>query len=486
MIKLNIIIIAAEVAPFSKAGGLGDVARSLPKALKRRGHNVTVITPLHGIIDIKKHGIKKIGNDIPFEISKKKTAQFDYWKGYLMHGLPVYFIDKKEYFSSLKTIYNAKKTNERFFFFDLAAIKLIELLNIAPDIIHCNDWHTGLIPHFVKKRFKKSENLNNAAMVYTIHNLAFQSGHAKEGEEDDGYSKLPEFNNEKGIKKINFAKRAIINSDIINTVSEQYAKEIMTKKFGEDLNRILKNREDRVFGIVNGIDYDIFNPKKDPEIKQNYDHRSLDKKIINKLDLQKKFSIPQNKNIPLIGIVTRITEQKGFDLLMQISDDVLKQNVQLTIAGSGDKKYESFFKKLAKKYPDKVGAHLEFSTEKASQIYAGSDIFLMPSRFEPCGLGQLISLRYGSVPVVHAVGGLVDTIVDYNPKTGEGNGFVFNEYSPRQFLIALVRAIETFQHEKIWNNLVRAGMKQSHSWEIPAEKYEKLFNKAIKIKKNNS
>ncbi|MAG29036.1 starch synthase [bacterium] len=485
--KLKIVTISAEVAPFSKAGGLGDVARSLPKALKRKGHKVIAISPLHGVIDPKKHKLKKLGNDIPIKMDETKTLSFDYWRGYLMEDLPVYFIDRKSYFSGFKTIYGTKISNERFFFFNLAAIKLIELLNLAPDIIHCNDWHTGLIPYFIRKRFKKSEYISKAATVYTIHNLAYQSGHAKNTlkKPDDADSRLPRFTDTDALKGINFAKRAIVNSDLINTVSEQYAKEIMTPKFGEDLNRILKNRINRVFGIVNGIDYDIFNPKKDPDIKKHYSHRSLGDKVANKLDLQKKFKLPKNKDIPLLGMVTRITEQKGFDLLMKIADDLLAQDIQLVLAGSGDKTYENFFRKLQKKYPKKVGAHLEFDTKKAVQIYAGSDIFLMPSRFEPCGLGQLISMRYGSVPLVHAVGGLVDTITDYDPKTKKGNGFVFNEYDPKQFLIAVIRAIETYQHNEAWKKLVITGMKQSHSWEIPAEKYAELFRRAIKLKNHN-
>ncbi|PIP67361.1 MAG: hypothetical protein COV79_05540 [Parcubacteria group bacterium CG11_big_fil_rev_8_21_14_0_20_41_14] len=485
--KLRIVTIAAETAPFSKAGGLGDVARSLPKALKRNGHKVIAITPLHGVIDIKKNGLKKLGNDIQVEMDETKTLSFDYYKAYLMDGLPIYFIDRKEYFFNFKTIYGTKVANERFFFFNLACLKLIELLNIKPDIIHCNDWHTGLIPYFLKKRFQKSECLKHSASVYTIHNLAFQMGSDKGAGKkiDNGYSRLPRFADKSGILGINFAKRAIVNADIINTVSEQYAKEIMTPKFGEDLNRILKNRKDRVFGIVNGIDYSIFNPKKDKEIKTNYDYRSIDKKEENKTYLQKIFKLPQNKDIPILGMVTRITEQKGFDLLMQIADDLLAQDIQIVIAGTGEKKYEDFFKKLQKKYPKKVGAHLEFSTKKAVEIYAGSDIFLMPSRFEPCGLGQLISMRYGSVPVVHAVGGLVDTVTDYDPKKAEGNGFIFKEYESSQFLIAVIRAIETYQHKDAWKKLVQKGMKQSSSWEIPAEKYSALFKKAIKFKKEN-
>jgi starch synthase len=482
--KLTIVTIAAETAPFSKAGGLGDVARSLPKAIKRDGHTVIAITPLHGVIDVKKHKLKKMGNDIKIQLDDTKTLEFDYYKGYLMNGLPVYFIDRKSYFSGFKTIYGTKIANERFFFFNMAALKLIEILGVKPDIVHCNDWHTGLIPYFIKKRFKKSEYLSNTATIYTIHNLAFQMGSTKGAGKkiDDGYRRLPRFKDKDGVIGINFAKRGIVNADIINTVSEQYAKEIMTPKFGEDLNRILKNRADRVFGIVNGIDYGVFNPKTDKEIKQNYDHRSLDKKQANKTYLQKMFKLPKEKDIPVLGMVTRITEQKGFNLLMEIADDLLEQDIQLIIAGTGEKKYENFFKKLAKKYPKKVAAHLEFSTKKAVEIYAGSDMFLMPSRFEPCGLGQLISMRYGSVPIVHAVGGLVDTVTDYNPKTEKGNGFVFKKYDSKDFLISTVRAIETYKHENAWKKLVQIGMKQSHSWEIPAEKYEELFHKAIKTK----
>ena len=478
---LTIVSIAAEVAPFAKAGGLADVARSLPKALKRLGHRVIVITPLHGVIDVKKHEIKKTGNDVPLVIDETTNMEYDYWRGFLMRDLPVYFIDRKEYFSGLKTIYRSEKPNERFFFFCMSALNLIQNLGIKPDIIHCHDWHTGLVPHFARKRFKKNPDITKAALVYTIHNLAFQMGSKEsKGSKDDGHKLLPRFKDKEAIKKINFAKRAIINSDIINAVSEQYAKEIMTPKFGEDLHRILKNRKDRLFGIVNGIDYNDFNPKKDEQIKQRYDHNSLDKKNVNKTYLQKIFKLPQDKNIPVLGMVTRITEQKGFDLLMKIADNLMEQDIQLVIAGTGEKKYEDFFKKLQKKYPKKVGAHLKFDTKKAVEIYAGSDIFLMPSRFEPCGLGQLISLRYGSVPVVHAVGGLVDTVENYDPKKEQGNGFVFRKYSSLEFLTAIIRAVETYKHDKVWKKLVKKGMRQSHSWEIPAQKYESLYKKAIK------
>lgn len=477
---LNIISISAEVAPYSKAGGLGDVGRSLPKALSRLGHNVTVITPLHGVIDIAEHGLKKIGNDVDIAMDETASLQFDYWRSHLLPKLPVYFIDRKEYFSGLKTIYQSDKPAERFFFFCLAALRLVEILELKPDIIHCHDWHAGLVPYFARKRFKSSAGIERAAMLFTIHNLFYQG---QEPDNDDGHSRLPRFAQKEAIKKINFAKRGIIYADLINTVSEQYAQEIMTPKFGEDLHRILKNRKARLYGVVNGIDYNDFNPENDPAIKQSYAAGSLEGKIANKLDLQKSFNLPIRKDAPVLGIVSRITEQKGFDLLMEIADRLLEKDLQLVIAGKGQEKYERFFVALQKKNPEKVGALLQFDTKAAARIYAGSDLFLMPSRFEPCGLGQLISLRYGSVPVVHSVGGLADTVTDYNPKTGKGNGFVFAKYDAVEFLTAIVRALETFRHEAAWKKLVVAGMRQSHSWEIPARKYLTLYRKAVRLRR---
>lgn len=486
--SLKIVSIAAETAPFSKAGGLGDVARSLPKALKRLGHEIITITPLHGVVDKKEHGLKKITNDVPVHFDEKMILKFDYWKSYLMRGLPTYFIDRAEYFSSKKTIYGSKRNNERWYFFDKCVLELLKILKFKPDIIQCHDWHAGLIPYFLKKDYKDEELFKNSAVVFMIHNLAYQMestpGHQRT--EDDGYCKLPTIKEDTAVRSINFAKRGIIYADLINAVSEQYAKEILTKEFGEALHRILKHREGRLFGIVNGIDYNIFNPKKDPYVFKKYDENSIDKKIENKLALQKSFHLPQNPDVPLLGMVTRITEQKGFDLLMEIAEDLLKHDIQFFITGAGAKDYEKFFEKLAKKYPQKIGINLEFDVKKASQIYAASDIFLMPSRYEPCGLGQLISMRYGSIPVVRATGGLADTVTDFNPETGKGNGFVFTGYDAKEFLGAIIRAIENYKHKDVWKKLIKRAMRISNSWEIPAKKYVELFKKAIVFHQNNN
>ncbi|MBU1149281.1 glycogen synthase [Patescibacteria group bacterium] len=484
---MQIAFISSEVDPFSKAGGLGDVARSLPKALKRLGHRIIVITPLYHHIDTKKFGLNLIINDIPLKIDETTTRHFAVWQGWLMEDLPIYFIDSKRYFSGQKRIYGSRFDNRRFFFFDLACLELLKTIKFAPEIIQCNDWQTGLIPYFLRKRYDQDLFFKNTNSVFTIHNLVFQSGHnwwsIPNKLKDLGHGRLPRFQEREKIERINFAKRAIIHADMINTVSEQYAEEIMTKNFGQDLHNHLKKRSDRLFGIVNGIDYDVFNPAQDPGLRVNYDANHLDGKRENKSYLQSLFKLPVNPNIPVIGMATRISEQKGFDLIMDIIDPLMRLDFQLVLVGGGEKMYEKFIRQIRQKHPTKVAAHLQFSTKIATLIYAGSDLFLMPSRFEPCGLGQLISSRYGSIPIVRATGGLADTIKNYNAKTESGNGFVFKSYDSRDMLVAIARGLENYRHHEKWQKLVKNAMEQSFGWEVPAQKYETLFSKALKLKK---
>ncbi len=486
--NLNIATITSQVDPYSKTGGLGDVARSLPKAFQELGHKNIIITPFYGLlIDAAQYKLEKFAEDVEIRIDDNNTEKVNFWRTSKKTTPAVYFVENAQYFSKRSEIYGSSHENARFLLFDLAAIKLLELLEFKADIIQCHDWQSGLVPYFIKKNYNEYSLFKEALIVFTIHNLVFQMGRnwweVSADKKDDGKNSLPEFKDEH-LENVNFAKRAIRNADIITAVSEQYAIEILTKSFGEDLHRILKNREDKVFGIVNGIDYNDYNPKTDLGLKKNYDVDSIQKKAANKLFLQEKFNLPQNKDIPLIGIASRITEQKGFDLLIEIMEAVMRLDVQIVIKGGGDKKYEQFFNKMSKKYPEKVGVDLQFSPSDVTQVYAGSDMFLMPSRFEPCGLGQLISLRYGSVPIVREVGGLADTVVDFNPKTGRGNGFEFNKYDPQDLLVAITRAVETFKHKEIWDALLKKAMMQSFSWEIPAKKYIKLFKKSLKEKRN--
>ncbi|MFA6272504.1 MAG: glycogen/starch synthase [Patescibacteria group bacterium] len=484
--SLKIVSVSSEVDPFSKTGGLADVARSLPKALRKLNHDVIIVTPLHGVIQDKKFKLELLQKDVPVYIDKSTTIKADFWKSSLSTGVPVYFIDHPRFFSSHKKVYGSKTENLRFYFFNVAVFELLKFLNFRPDVIQAHEWHTGLIPFLLRTRFADDPLFKQTGSLFTIHNLAFQMGknwwELKPREKDDGNTKLPLFKEKGAIENINYAKRGIVNADIINTVSEQYAQEIMTKKYGQALHRILLNRKENLFGIVNGIDYNDFNPATDPGLYKNYDFNSLHLKTKNKLHLQKMFQLPEDPKIPLIGVVSRITEQKGFDLIFDIMDPLMRQDVQVVILGGGEKKYESFFKKLIRKYPKKVAAHLQFNSQHATKVYAGSDMFLMPSRFEPCGLGQMISLRYGSIPIVRATGGLADTITNYNPRTQKGNGFTFKTYDSRDLLVAITRAIENHKHREEWIELIKKSMQLSFSWKIPAKKYELLYKKAIKNK----
>jgi starch synthase len=489
MKKLKIVSIASEVAPFSKTGGLGDVARSLPKAIKRLGHEVICITPLYGqVIDKKKNNLKLIYENVEVYLNSKDAVRVNYWKGYLMKGLPIYFIENQKYFSKRKNLYGSTHENARFLIFDVAALKLISLLKYEADVVHCHDWQTGLIPFYLKTDFRYSHTLRKAKTVFTIHNLVFQLGmnwwEVPLEKKDYGKKRLPHIT-DPDIEYINFAKRAIMSADVINTVSEQHREEIMTKKFGQDLDRILRHRESRVFGIVNGIDYNEFNPANDPNIFKNYDYKKIQGKKVNKKNLQKMFSLPQDEKIPVIGMVTRIVEQKGFDLLFDAMDSIMVMNVQLIIMGGGDKNYENKIKSFIKKYPKKINAHLEFNTEDATKVYAGSDMFLMPSRFEPCGITQLIAMRYGTIPIARHIGGLIDTTTDFNPATGKGNSFIFNKYNSSELLMAVTKAIVNYGHQPVWRNLAIKAMRESNSWKIPAKKYLELYKKAMKTNNKN-
>ncbi len=486
---LKILFVTTDLSPFCKAGGLGDVSKSLPKALSKMGHDVRIIMPLHGVIDEKKHNIELVKDNLVAKIDENNEISFRIKKGWLVENLPVYFIDKYKYFRSRSRLYVYKDENQRFMFFCFAVLEAVRNMDSwVPDIIHCNDWHTGLIPYLLKTRFDKEKIFEKTRTLFTIHNLTFQFGRdwwkIDKREQDDGISELPDFSDERMVERINFTKRAIMNADMINTVSEQYAKEIIQEKFGQGLHDILleKYKEKRFYGIINGIDYREYNPQTDPGLVANYSYNSLDKKIINKRHLQEIFNLEVNDEIPVIAMVTRITEQKGFDLIVEIVDALIRLEMQLVLIGSADSYYRKIFRRLSKKNPKKIATHLEFKTKDITQVYAGSDMFLMPSRFEPCGLGQMISLRYGSVPIVRETGGLSDTITNYNPKTRRGNGFTFKTYDPKDLLVAIVRALENYKYKDVWKELVKKGMQESFTWEVPAKKYVILYRKAMKIK----
>ncbi len=487
--KLKIVSIASEMTPFSKSGGLADVAECLPRAIRDLGQEVISITPFYEqIIEKERYGLKLIFKDIEVYLNDEEVVNVSYWKGSLSDGLPVYFIDNDKYFSRKKSIYGSEHENARFFVFDVAALKLLSLLKFEADIIHCHDWHAGLIPYFLKTDFRYSETLKSAKTIFTIHNLAFQFGHdwwsIPPEERDDGRGRLPKLS-DPGIERINFIRRAILHADALTTVSETYREEIMTKEFGEDQDKILANRADRLFGIVNGIDEGAWDPATDPGLFCNYDSVEFrDAKAENKAFVQKAFGLAVLPNTPIICSASRMTFQKGFELIVNIMEQLIALDLQIIMVGDCHKDYLSHLKRFAKRYPKKIvllPTH-DDCMKYETQVYAASDLYLMPSYYEPCGLNQMRAMRYGSVPVVRKVGGLNDTVNDYDPVSSRGTGFVFEKFNEFQLFGAIMRAIESYRYKEQWEGLVRRAMKMSHSWDIPAGKYLKLYRSLLRSK----
>ncbi|MFA5109160.1 MAG: glycogen/starch synthase [Patescibacteria group bacterium] len=484
--KLKIVHISSEVAPFSKTGGLGDVVRSLPKALKRLGQEVIIITVLYGqIIDKKEYKLKLIFENINLRLNSQEKIRVNYWRGYLMAGLPVYFVECKQFFSKHKKLYGSTRENARFLVFNVAALKLLSLLKFSADIIHCHDWQTGLIPYYLKTDFRYSKTLKQSRTIFTIHNLVFQLGHnwweILPANKDYGRTRLPHLADPQ-LENINFAKRAILSADAVNTVSEQYREEIMTKKFGQDLHRILKNRASRLFGIINGIDYNAYNPQRDRGLFKCYSAVNPAAKADNKIWLQKEFNLPVDAAIPILCTTSRVTFQKGFEFIIRLFPQLVKLAAQFIIIGTGEKQYIKELQKIAKRYPAKIIVIPSHSANQKyeTSVYAGADFFLLPSVHEPCGINQLIAMRYGCIPIVREIGGLYDTVENFEPTTGRGTGFTFKEEDESMFYAAIIRALENYKHKNVWNDLVKRAMKQSSSWEIPAKKYVELYKKIIK------
>ncbi len=483
--KLKILFVTTDLDPFCKAGGLGDVSRDLPRALGELGCEVRVVMPRHGVIDEIRHHLTPSG--AKFTVSSGgEEIRFAVKEARLDERLPVFFIEKHKYFGSRSRLYGYEDENRRFLFFCRAVLAWLRAGDWTPDVIHCNDWHTGLIPQLLRTEYQDDPLLGGVRTLFTIHNLTFQMGrdwwNIPRRERDDGRTDLADWPDDARINSINFARRAILYADMVSTVSECYASEIMQKDFGQELHLLLTERfqEKRFFGIVNGIDYRAYNPKTDPGLAAPYNLKNFDDKYRNKTALQKELGLAVGEDIPLLGMVTRITEQKGFDLLMEIIQPLLRLRVQLVIVGDGDKLYTNFFRKAARQHPHKLYAYMHFRSADVTRIYAASDMFLMPSRFEPCGLGQMISLRYGSVPIVRQTGGLSDTIQNYDPRTGRGNGFTFKSYDAFAFFGAIVRAVETYRYRDNWRKIVINGMRESFSWKVPAQKYLALYRRILR------
>lgn len=478
----KLLLVASEVYPFIKTGGLADVAYALPKALSQEGMDVRVILPKYIQIpwEYRKEMIDR-GNkfiDLAWRKEYVGIEELTY------QGITYYFVDNEQYFKR-DNIYGEMDDCERFAFFAKAVVDSFDLTGFTPDIIHCNDWHTGLIPVYLadKKLYNPELDIKT---VYTIHNLRFQGVFP--------YDNLiwtlgldpKKYFDDNGIKfhhDISFMKGGVNFSDIITTVSETYAEEIQTSFYGEGLDGLFRHNRERLFGITNGIDYDIFNPETDSDIRFNYGLKTLKNKSEDKLYLQKKLGLTPNIDKPLISIITRLDRQKGIHLIMTVFDTLMREtDIQFIALGNGEVEYEEFFRRKAAEYPDRVAAIIGFNHILSKEIYAGSDMLLMPSFFEPCGLSQLIAMRYGTVPVVRETGGLKDTVIPFNEFTHMGTGFSFKNYNAHDMLHVIKYSLTFFhEHKNSWNTVISNGMRADHSWVKASKKYiklyESLFNK---------
>lgn len=485
---LRVLFVTSEAVPFAKTGGLADVAGALPKFLQALGCEIKLVMPYYRMVRRSGVPVEPLNKTLEVTLGDEKLPA-ELYQGQLAKDVPVYFIGCEEFFDR-EYLYGTSKGDyfdsaERFTFFSKASLALARSLDFSPDIIHHHEWQTGLISAYLKTVYRKDPFFSSTAVAFTIHNIAYQGIFRKEKLALTGLP--PEVYNPEGIEfweKINFMKAAIVYADVINTVSRKYSEEIQTPEFGYGLEGILKKRSQDLYGILNGVDYEEWDPAHDRHLAARYSLEDLAGKRECKRDLLREFHLPSSlETVPVLGVISRLADQKGFDLLAEIIEDLFSLDVGFVLLGTGDQKYHDLFAQIGRKYPRKAGIRIAYDDRLAHKIEAGADFFLMPSRYEPCGLNQIYSLRYGTIPVVRATGGLEDTIVPYDPATGRGNGFKFVRYEAKEFLRQIKAALQIYHQPGPWKQLVRNAMTADFSWQRSAESYMELYRKAMDKKR---
>ncbi|MBN1520928.1 MAG: glycogen synthase GlgA [Candidatus Aureabacteria bacterium] len=487
--KIKTIIAASEVVPFAKTGGLADVAGALPAFLEEHGTEVVVIMPYYSLVKKGKFKVRSTGKTFHVKIGAHSFVG-EFIEADITKKSKIYFIKNDKLYDRANLYVDDEGKDypdnlERFIFYSRAVLEFMKIFNFKADVIHCNDWQSGLVPAYLKTVLHKDPFYQKVATVFTIHNLAYQgifkhSEFAKTGLPHDVFS----INGIEFYGDMNLLKSGLVYSDILNTVSEKYAQEIQTEDYGCGLNGVLSYRKDDLYGILNGVDYNVWSPEKDAHLEKRYSLRTLSGKEECKKSLIKKYKLKISPEQPLLGTISRLADQKGFDILLDAMEIIVKLGVGFVLLGTGDPVYHKRFAEIAEQYSDRIGVRLMFNNELAHQIEAGCDMFLMPSRYEPCGLNQIYSLKYGTVPIVRATGGLDDTIENYNRESGKGNGFKFERYSPVSLIAKILEAINLYDDKKHWKKIVQNGMKQDFSWDVSASKYVKLYKRAIDKLKN--
>lgn len=486
--SLRILFATPEAVPFAKTGGLADVAGALPKFLQHLGCDVILVMPYYRMVKQSGFPIQYLGEEIEVPLGDQ-SLRAEVYQSYLNQTIPVYFIGRDEFFDR-EYLYSTPKGDyfdnaERFIFFSRAVLHLARLLSFPPDLIHHHEWQTGLISAYLKSLYSDDPHFGSTATVFTIHNIAYQGLFRKEKLALTGLP--PEMYNPEGIEfweRINLMKAGIVYADAINTVSQKYSEEIQTPEYGYGLEGILRKRRKDLYGILNGVDYQDWDPAHDPHLIARYDQDDLSGKRECKKDLLREFGLPSAlEKAPLLGMISRLADQKGFDLLAEIIDELFTFDIGFVLLGTGEQKYHDFFTRIAQKYPQKAGIRIAYDDRLAHKIEAGADLFLMPSKYEPCGLNQIYSLKYGTIPVVRATGGLDDTITPYDPSNGTGNGFKFNRYDSKEFLSQIKNALNLYAQPEHWTKLIRNAMASDFSWEKSAEAYLHLYRRAMEKKK---
>lgn len=490
---LKILIVAPEISPYANVGGLSRVVAHLSRALLSLGHDVRLFMPKFGFLDETKYETRVVhewlevptggsDNEVPFLVCNVKSHQPP-----VGTGAPVYFLENMEYYEKRANVYGYSDDPLRWALLGRGVLEFLKISDWVPDVVHINDWQTGYLVNYLRTVYEKDKKLLTMATVFTIHNLFYQGmfdhRSVSEMDFDDGRSPIASFFDER-LKKQNFMRRGIIYADLISTVSQSYGYEIMTPDFGEGLDKLLVELRSKVFGVLNGIDYDEYNPETDPLLVENYKAGEVEGRVMNKLALQKEFGLKQDAEIPLISIVGRLETQKGYDLAAEVLHPLLRNfDVQLVAIGGGDLSIAEAFRALKNEFPEKVGIHLMPNFSLPHLVFAGADMMLFPARFEPCGLVQMEGMRYGAIPIARAVGGLADTIEDFRPRQNSGFGFVFKDFDKWQFFAQIVRALEVYSHKTIWKALVERAMKKDFSWNSSAKKYVELYQKAWQFRR---
>ena len=485
--KLKILFVASEALPFAKAGGLGDVMFSLPLSLKKLGQDVRVMIPRYRGIDPKKYNLKMVieGLKVPTD-QPAPTPQYLICnvKQYLSDDVvPTYFLENMEYYEKRANIYGYADDHIRWALLNRGIIEFLKIYKWKPDIIVASDWQTALIPNYLKTFYREDKLLSKIKVILAIHNLGYQGMRdfkfSQETKKDSGTEQIPDFFNPR-LGELNWLLRGIIYSDAIIVVSPTYAKEILTPEYGEGLDKVLSENQGKIYGILNGLDTASYNPAKDKKIPFNYSANTISRKKKNKLFLQKKFGLDKDPNVFLMGIVSRLTEQKGLNLLEKIINPLLENlPVQIISIGDGENRYKEMFKKAKESFPNKIAYHLEFDSSLPHLVFAGSDVLLMPSKFEPCGISQMQAMRYGCLPIVRKTGGLADTVENINPERNKGNGLVFKKYDPMAFLLTITKAYSFFQFRKFWTLSAKRAMKKDFSWKESAKNYIDVFRRVL-------